>query len=423
LTLYDDVANHSTLETAWLSVRRSGLRSQSERTREAIKSFDASLGSHLERISSELSEGTFAFGKARAAPIAKPGKDPRPLLVPEIPARLVQRALLEILQQQDQISSYVDHPCSYGGLPGKTRAQAIAAACESIAGGATFVIRSDIPGFFTRILRQDVLARIRELLPDESLNGLLDQATHLEISNVEQVQTIRHLFPSYDEGVAQGCCLSPLFGNIYLRGFDDDLNSGDATVLRYIDDFLVLGRNQDSAREVFDQARRLLRTLNLGAYHPDDGTGKASAGHVERGFDFLGCRVTPGRIEPSKGARQAFIERVADQLRTSAHRLRTGLPDPAVDQPYSLSGVLLRTGRMVRGWSEQYRFCNQSDAFGSVDHKVDKLVTKYLKTFFKQYKKARSDPARLRRLLGIWMTSDTRREPILPLKDNGGSDS
>jgi len=414
-TLYDEVSEYTTLARAWQSVHRSGMRSQSERTRSAIKSFEADLDTRLKRISSELKNREFNFGTARAAPIKRKGKAPRPLLVPEIPARLVQRALLEVLQRQESIAAYVDHPCSYGGLPGKKRADVILHACRAIANGASYVIRSDIPGFFTRILRLDVLDRIRTLLPDDSLEELIDSATSLEIGNVEQIQAFLHLFPEDDVGVAQGCCLSPLFGNIYLRGFDDALNSGSAITLRYIDDFLILGKDRESAMDCFREARKILRTLNLDAYHPADQSGKASERRVKRGFEFLGCHIAPGSVEPSSTARAAFLERVAGELRTVAHVLQTGLPNPDEDQRHSLTGVLSRVSRMVRGWSEQYRFCNQSDAFKSVDLKIDRMVTKFLKTFFKQYKRARSDPARRRRLLGIWMTSHTSRDPILPL--------
>lgn len=422
MTLYEEVSEYTTLKSAWDRVRRSGMRSQIERTRTAIKSFEADLNSHLERISSQLRDRVFDFGTARAAPITRSGKDPRPLLVPEIPARLVQRALLDVLQRQASVANYVDHPRSYGGLPEKTRADAILHACTAIAKGATYVIRSDIPRFFTRILRLDVLSKIQELLPDNSLAEILDRATSLEISNAEQVQSFLHLFPDYDEGVAQGCCLSPLFGNIYLRRFDDALNSDAAITLRYIDDFLILGKDRESAHDAFREAREILRSLSLDAYHPADGTGKASERNVKKGFEFLGCHIGPGRVEPSSSARAAFLDRVSNELRIAAHMLRTGLPNPAEDQRHSLTGVLSRVSRMVRGWSGQYGFCNESDAFRSVDLRVDRMVEKFLKTFFKQYKRAKSDPARRRRLLGIWMTADSSRSPILPLRGRDEKD-
>jgi len=416
-TLYDEVSDPSTLAAAWSHVRRSGMLSQSETTKASIKAFEFDVDARFVKLASLLREHSFDFGTARGAPIKRPGKEPRPLLVPEIPARIVQRALLDTLQKQEGISRFVDHPCSYGGLPKKNRADAIRHACEAITDGATYVIRSDIRGFFTGILRHNVLGTIQEFLRDDSIASLLDEATSIEIGNAEEIQPYLHLFPDYNEGVAQGCCLSPLFGNIYMHEFDVQMNAGDVLTLRYIDDFVILGGDRDSTEEAFRQARQMLRSLNLDVYRPGDRSGKAAEGSVKRGFEFLGCKITPHCVEPSRTARSAFLERVRKQLDLAAHELRAGLHESPGDYRYSLVQTLSRISRMIRGWSEQYRFCNPSDSFTSIDVKVDRMVDRFLKSFFKQYKKSRKSLAVRRRLLGIWLATDSSRTPILPIRN------
>ena len=415
-TLYDEVSDPGTLAAAWSHVRRSGMLSQSEKTKASIKAFESDADAQLAKIASQLTEHSFDFGTARAAPIRREGKEPRPLLVPEIPARIVQRALLDTLQKQEGISEFVDHPCSYGGLPDKNRADAIRHACEAIADRATYVIRSDIPRFFTRILRHDVLQTIQAILSDDSLADFLDEATSIEIGNAERIQSYLHLFPDYNEGVAQGCCLSPLFGNVYLHDFDIAMNAGDIVTLRYIDDFVILGRDRKSTEEAFRQARQMLQSLNLDAYRPSDRSGKAAEGSVKRGFEFLGCKITPHCVEPSRAARHAFLERVRKQLDLAAHEIRAGSHDSPEDYRYSLVQTLSRISRMIRGWSEQYRFCNRSDAFTSIDVKVDRMVERFLRSFFRLYRKSRRSPAVRRRLLGIWLAADSSRTPILPMR-------
>jgi len=415
-TLYEEVSDQDTLAAAWRHVRRSGMLSQSEKTKESIKAFDSDIDTQLAKIASLLREHSFDFGTAKGAPIKRPGKEPRPLLVPEVPARIVQRSLLDTLQNQPGIQAYVDHPCSYGGLPKKNRADAIRHACEAIADGATYFIRSDIHGFFTGILRQGVLDTIQETLRDDSIASLLNEATSIEIGNAEEIQPYLHLFPDYNEGIAQGCCLSPLFGNIYMHQFDEEMNRGDVVTLRYIDDFVILGQDRESTEQAFRQARRMLQALNLSVYRPGDGSRKAAEGSIKRGFEFLGCTITPHCVEPSRAARSAFLERVRNQLDLAAHEMRAGLHELPEHYRSSLVQTLSRISRMIRGWTEQYRFCNPSDAFTSIDVKVDRMVGAYLRSFFKHYKKCKRSPAVRRRLLGIWLATDSSRTPILPIR-------
>jgi len=412
-TLFEEVSSYENLQSAWGRVRHSGLLSLSEKTRESIKAFDSVREAKLSEIMHQLQEGTFSFGTVRGAPVARPGKDPRPLVVPEIPARIVQRSILDTLQRQDSISAFVNRPRSFGGLPKKSRADAIRCACEAVAAGATYYVNSDIRGFFTQILRQEVLQTVHQLLPDDSLTTLLDEATSIEISNVSEIEDYIHLFPEYDEGVAQGCCLSPLFGNIYMHNFDEIMNSQDVFTIRYIDDFLILGPDRRTTEAAFGRARRLLARLNLGAYLPADGSGKASEGSVKRGFDFLGCTVTPNVVQPSRSARSHLLERIKGKLNVAARQLFRGSGGLAGQYEASLVETLSLISRMIHAWTEQYKFCNPTNAFYSVDAKVDRLIGHYLKTFFKRYRKSRSTPEERRRMLGVWLAIDGSRDPIL----------
>lgn len=414
-TLFEEVFSYENLQSAWGRVRHSGLLSLSERTRESIKAFDSVREAKLSEIAQQLQEGTFSFGTARGVRGARPGKDPRPLVVPEIPARIVQRSILDTLQRQDSISAFVNRPRSFGGLPKKSRADAIRCACEAIAAGAAYYVSSDIRGFFTRILRQEVLEAVQQLLPDDSLTTLLDEATSIEIGNVSQIEDLIHLFPDYneDEGVAQGCCLSPLFGNIYMYDFDEMMNSQEVVTIRYIDDFLILGPDRRTTETAFGRARRLLAKLNLGAYLPADGSGKATEGSVKRGFDFLGCTVTPYVVQPSRAARSHFLERIKGKLDVAARQLSRESGGLAGQYDASLVETLSLTSRMIHAWTEQYKFCNPTDAFYSVDAKVNRLIGHYLKTFFKRYWKSHSTPEKRRRMLGVWLAIDGSRDPIL----------
>jgi hypothetical protein len=334
------------------------------------------------------------------------------LLVAAIPARVVQRALLNVLQGVDSINRLVKNPHSFGGVPERSVEHAIRTACQAIASGRTYCLRSDIGGFFTKIPRKEVLRVIHDVLPDDSIADLLESATNLEIANRSELGRFLALMPSEFEGIAQGCCLSPLFGNVLLHKFDSEMNIDPVRTLRYIDDFLILGPDSRSVQKAFRSANGILNRLGLDAYSPGDGSGKASSGPTRRGFGFLGCWITPRIIEPSKSARKAFIARIETELGFAKAKI-----GQAADGDYSRSLVttLVKISRMIEGWTKQYSFCNPTKAFRSVDRRVDRLLQPYLASFFGAYRKSKTSRPGRRRLLGVWLAEDALRDPILPI--------
>ena len=260
-----------------------------------------------------------------------------------------------------------------------------------------------------------MLTTLLDLLPDNSLASLLDAATSIEIANMAEMGGHARLFPGEFEGVAQGCCLSPLLGNVLLHAFDEEMNECPIATLRYIDDFLILGPDRSTVSEAFGKARRSLREHGLDVYLPAAGSGKAAEGHVRRGFDFLGCRITPKSVEPSRKAREAFICRVGERLDEAAKSLKRAKHVDQRSYDTSLVETLSRISHMIQAWTQQYRFCNPTEVFGAVDTRVDHLIARYLGTFFKWYQRERSTPETRRRMLGVWLAADGSRCPILPL--------
>src|SRR5207247_4654967 len=135
----------------------------------------------------------------------------------------------------------------------------------------------------------------------------LERATATELDNLATLGEKCDLFPLHEVGVAQGCCLSPLIGNILLEEFDKEMNGRGIVCVRYIDDFLILGPRENKVVAAFKSAQRLLSKYGLNAYDPITNKEKAEIGEVKRGFQFLGCEIIPGLITPSAKARQRFM--------------------------------------------------------------------------------------------------------------------
>ena len=91
-------------------------------------------------------------------------------------------------------------------------------------------------------------------------------------------QGLDEIFPIGVEGVAQGSPLSRLIANLYLHDFDKVMNDAEVTCLRYIDDFLILGKDMGSVDRAFSKALTELKKLSLEAYRPSATSDKASSG-------------------------------------------------------------------------------------------------------------------------------------------------
>lgn len=409
-TLYKRVRSKKYLfDKAWPVVRRSGEKSKSLETQHAVKSFQTNAERHLKRIQRQLLKNRFDFGTARGVPIPKSSGGYRPLVVAEIPARIVQRSILEVLKTQAPIKDVIDQAGSYGTSRKRRVRVAIRDVCVAIDAGASYYVRSDIKEFFTKIPRLKVLKQLRDLLPDDTLDDLLAQATHFELEDLPP--RYKELFPSYDEGVAQGCCLSPLFGNLLLREFDHTMNSGQVRTLRYVDDFIILGPDWEAVEAAFAMAQEILSGFEMQAYDPEQHPSKASCGSTSRKFDFLGCSISPGFIQPSKKARASFFSKIKKELRNAGTQVRKGAFDDCNSYDRSLLTTFTRISRMIRAWTNHYEFCNAQQTFAHLDRQVDKLIAEYIGKYASRRRQLDVDNGR--RLLGVWLAQDGNRSPIL----------
>jgi retron-type reverse transcriptase len=383
------------LESAWRAIRSNGRSSLSPQTRSEIEEFDACSSQQIVRIQERLRKNRFVFQSARGAKIKKQGKPGafRPLVIAKVESRVVQRAIHNVLIDQGQVLAAV---------PG-----AIQALLDEIGVGATFVIRSDIKAFFTKIPKSQVMSTISDILADDSFVNFLHEAIKVDLENSEELGTDLFAFPVDDLGVAQGSSLSPLLGNIYLADFDRKMNElKGVKCLRYIDDFIILGKDKPTCLRAFKSAVTLLEEKGL-EISPD----KTQMRAVSAGFEFLGIEITPGFIRPSKTARARLLALASDAYKASLEsfrKCRLGA-DPLPDR--SLARTLTRVNGIVYGWGMHYFFCNDSTVVKQLDLELEKLLDSYLAGF----KREAAQVGKLLRakFLGVSPLSVATRKPFV----------
>lgn len=412
-SLYFDVRKRQNLHAAWKVIFANGKQSQSSDTQKQVKEFSENAYRNLERISEKLRKHTFNFAPARGVPIKRTGKTPRPIVIAPIENRVVQRSILEVLQSHSAIKNYVLIPTSYGGLKdergGKRVQDAVYRAHSEAQNGKSWYIRSDIQSFFTKIVRKKVLETLSCLIDDTEFLQLLTSAITTELDNLKHLGSKAELFPIHEIGVAQGCCLSPLVGNILLHDFDSEMNSRGIVCLRYIDDFLILGSKKQYVEKAFKRAQEILSGLGLSAYDPMLNPEKADIGIADNGFEFLGCKITPEAILPSTKTCNNIINKIDREFKKSVHLMSD--PKYLQLQKLSLTDTLKSVNNVLKGWGNQYSFCNCNTIFSDMDIKIDELISKYLSRYAWHRKKFSEDPVNLRRLLGIHPLVDSYSNP------------
>lgn len=393
------------------------MKSDSKRTRGEVEAFKLKEDTHLYRINSQLKSKKFVFKPGRGQLIEKGGGKKRGIVLIPVESRVVQRSILNILQAQPKIKRYFEIPTSFGAIPERQGVpEAMQGVANGINNGANFFIKSDIANFFTKISIPYVLTLIEKDIKDKEFCEFLKNAINLEIHNLADLKEHIEFFEFDTAGVPQGCCLSPLFGNILLNEFDKEMNSGKITCLRYLDDFLILAPGEAEANKAFKTAQKLLKSHNLFAYDPKKDKSKASKGHIKTKFDFLGVEIKNGKFRPNKTNRTNIVEQVR-QILTESEKADFSKVKERELENVSFVHTLHYIHKKLKGWGNQFFFCNDEAVFGSIESEIDELIKIYKNNYFKKHRlleeqKIKDWKKQQRRLLGVHLLEDSKKLPI-----------
>lgn len=204
----------------------------------------------------------------------------------------------------------------------------------------------------------------------------------------------------------QGSPLSPLIGNILLREFDKKMNGRDIVCVRYIDDFVLLGSSPSALTKAFANAQAELSRFAMTAYDPAANSEKASLGKVNEGFQFLGCHIKPGLVQPCRSARQNVlqaVDEVLDKGRKSLKRAATMSGPRVPKQRYAQT--MVEIDHILRGWGHAFAFCNGRSVFRDLDRAIDQKCLSFLRWTNKLCQD--QTPEVKRRIAGVFLLSDT----------------
>lgn len=400
-TLSSQVRRAASLQRAWFAIRANSWASRSGRTKQEAADFELNLSRNIKRLQDRLRKG-YIFSKPLGVPKPKKnGTGKRGLVVAPIEDRVVQRAVLDVLQDHPstQIRSILETPTSFGGIPGRGVLDAIRRIEQArIEGDAVFLAGSDISGFFTRIKVESVVEFVANATGDDAFVRLFDDALRVDLANVSELSAEDlALFPRAGIGVAQGCPLSALAGNIFLRDFDAVMNTDGVVCLRYIDDFILLCRSEKDARMAIQKARTLLEELDLSIYDPETHPAKAFIGPFSGDIHFLGHKLVPGRYPPTEeniASLMRGVEMDVEGFHEHVCRLRNR---KTTNRRQSFAATVAAIDQRVMAWAGAFRASTCETTAAQVDDEIDRRIAKLI-GLYSQAKKAGADR---RRLFGV----------------------
>jgi RNA-directed DNA polymerase len=241
--------DESFLVEAYRRTRKDGAPGIDKQTAE---DYAAHLQENLRVLLERFKSGAYRAPPVRRVQIPKgDGRKTRPIGIPTFEDKVLQKAvtmLLESVYEQD----FMD--CSYGFRPGRSAHQAIQALWDGLMfvdGG--WVLEADIEAFFDTVEHH----QLRVFLDQRVRDGVLRRAIDKWLA--AGVMQDGHLWYP-DSGTPQGGVLSPLLANIYLhevldKWFEKEVKPrlrGEAILIRYADDFVVVFSREDDARRVMD---------------------------------------------------------------------------------------------------------------------------------------------------------------------------
>lgn len=325
---------------------------------------------HWPQVKASLLAGTYRPGPVREQEIPKSAGGMRKLGIPTALDRLLQQAILQVLQPRfDPTFS----EASYGFRPGRSAHDAVRAALRHMQAGKTWVVDVDLEKFFDRVNHDVLMGRLARRISDKRLLGLIRRYLNAGIM-VNGVVMERH------EGTPQGGPLSPLLANVLLDEVDKELERRGLAFVRYADDCNVYVQSKRAAQDAMETVRRLYSSLRL-RVNEEKSTVDRPWNRKFLGYSFwvAAGRVVKPRVAPK--ALEAMKERVRQITRRNGGRSLTSVADE------------LRS--FLSGWRNYFALAQTPKVW----RELDEWIRRRLRMLhLKQWKRATTTYRELKRL-------------------------
>lgn len=346
------------------------------------KAYGENLHANIVNLVGRLKRKQYKATDIRRVRIPKPEGGQRPLGIPVLEDKIVQRGAAKILSALYE-QYFLDS--SYGFRPNRNGHDALRAIELSIIkGGVNYLLDVDIKAFFDTMDHKWLMRMLEERIKDRTILRLIGK--WLRAGVLEEGKRTRN-----ERGVPQGGVISPLLSNIYLHYVLDlwirkkvakEL-SGRIYLIRYCDDFVIGGTDRKDAEKVWDMLQSRLKQFGLELSQEKSRLiefGKRAYLSRERNgrklptFNFLGFThyMTRGRRGGLKLGRKTIgkrMRRTLVALNDKLKKLRNALP---------FQELYKHLCRILKGYYNYFGFAGNTATLNKFDYAVRRLWFKWL---------------------------------------------
>src|SRR5674476_1539442 len=314
----------------------------------------------------QLLNGTYEPKPVRRVEIAKPDGGVRKLGIPTVLDRLIQQAVMQVLQRRWD-GTFSEH--SYGFRPGRSAHQAVVQAQQYIVEGHGWCVDLDLEKFFDRVNHDKLMGRIAKRVGDRRLLKLIRAFLNAGVMENGLVS------PSA-EGTPQGGPLSPLLSNLVLDELDRELERRGHRFVRYADDCNIYVRSERAGQRVMESISRFItQKLKLKVNEAKS----AVAPPQER--KFLGFSFTAGP-DIKRTIAPKSLERFKQRIRETTRRAKG----------VSIKTTMEELATYMRGWRGYFGFCETPEVLIALTRWVRRRMRA---AFWRQWKTPRRRRAAL----------------------------
>lgn len=376
--LYDRIYRLDVLQAAWNCVRKTRTAPGVDGvTFVAIEASEAGVLGFLQQLQEDLRDKSYQPDAVRRVHIPKPDGRTRPLGIPAIRDRIVQMAVLLILEP---IFEADFRDSSFGFRPGRSAHDALDAIRMHLQRGKWEVYDADLKGYFDTIPHDKLMAALGVRISDRSVLKLIRMWLQTTIEETDEGGRKTRHKPT--AGTPQGGVISPLLANLYLHWFevlfyrsDGPARWAKAELVRYADDFVVLARSQG------ERLRSWLETTLEGRFGLTINREKTKVVRLNRiggeGLDFLGFTMRYERsILPNSdrylhvGPSRKSMVRVRTKLRELTAPRLCFKPTPV---------IVADVNRLLAGWSQYFGYGHPRRAFAAVNYQAFNRLSIHLR--------------------------------------------
>jgi group II intron reverse transcriptase/maturase len=381
---------------------------------ETWASYGESLEANLQSLRDRLQKGGYRAKPVRRVFIAKADGKQRPLGVPVLEDKIVQRATTEVLNAIYE-TDFLDF--SYGYRPGKGQHNCLDALYMGLFGKVNWVLDADIRGFFDNLNHEWLIKFIEHRVKDKAVIRLIQKWLKAGVM-------IDGRREETGEGVPQGGSISPLLANIYLHYVLDlwaqqrkrNKSSGETIIVRWADDFVVGFEHKSQADKFLTELKERMLKFSL-ELHPEKTRilefGRfAATNRKRRGlgkpetFNFLGFTHICGRLRKSSKMFTVRRHTIAKKMRSKLHEVKTELRR-RLHQPIPEQGEWLSA--VVGGHSRYYGVPTNLQQLVAFRYEVARL---WFRTLKRRSQKSRLTWPKMRRHIDRWLPHAKLHHPF-----------